>query len=180
VTQEDFAEELRRISEWQEFNNALMSVCEKSEPYRVDEVHNPHDKGYKYVLSIKKYFVEFVKNFMEISLDEEERRMLEEKFIKEEFRMENLARIRQSIHDDILAEGIARGRRVGFDEGFSKGMEREKVLTIKRLLSHKLNINLYSKKMELLDDVPIEKINKIEEKIFEITSWKDVREIIEE
>ena len=71
MTQEDFAEELRRISEWQEFNNALMSVCEKSEPYRVDEVHNPHDKGYKYVLSIKKYFVEFVKNFMEISLDEE-------------------------------------------------------------------------------------------------------------
>ena len=34
--------------------------------------------------------------------------------------------------------------------------------------------------MELLDDIPIEKVNKIEEKIFEITSWKDVKEIIDD
>ena len=67
--------------EWLEFCEYLISkrrreratnkICENSpdSPYITDkeEVHNKYDKGYKYLLSIKKNFIDFVKTFMKIN-----------------------------------------------------------------------------------------------------------------
>ena len=61
--------------DWKEFCNFLISnkILEKSAKYIVEdnEVHNKYDKGYKYLLSIKKNFIDFMKTFMKITWSEE-------------------------------------------------------------------------------------------------------------
>jgi len=59
--------------ELEEFCNMLLTcVKEYSIDYMYEkEVHNRYDKGYKYLLSIKKNFMEFMKIFVKVSWDEE-------------------------------------------------------------------------------------------------------------
>ena len=49
---------------------------------------------------------------------------------------------------------------------------------IKKLLSKKLNIELSKMQIKLIDNLDIDKLEKIEDKIFEINSWEEVREIL--
>jgi len=82
-------EEYRADEVLREFAKDLIVACIKEE--RVDyvveekEVHNRHDKGYKYFLSIKKNFIELIKTFSETAWDEkireEDVRLMDKEFI---------------------------------------------------------------------------------------------------
>ena len=54
-----------------------------------DEIHNVHDKGYKYLFSVKKNFIDFVKTFMKVQLNveltEENITLMDKEFITKEF-----------------------------------------------------------------------------------------------
>lgn len=65
-------------------------VCEeKIIPLADDEIHNKYDKGYKYLFSVKKNFIEFVKTFMKVELNveltEENITLVDKEFITKEF-----------------------------------------------------------------------------------------------
>jgi len=59
--------------ELEEFCNMLLTCVKEDSIDYVDEkeIHNRYDKGYKYLLSIKKNFIEFMKIFVKIGWDEE-------------------------------------------------------------------------------------------------------------
>lgn len=88
----DLYELNERSKVWDMF---VSSVCEDSVPYIVDEVeeenkiHNKYDKGYKYLFSVKKNFIDFVRIFMKIhlkeELNEENITLLDKEFITKEF-----------------------------------------------------------------------------------------------
>ena len=120
-------------------------------------------------------------------IDEKNQIKLEEKLFKwEDDDMGTIERVRQEIFNDGvvegkalgISEGRAEGKIIGIREGFNNGMVAERVASIKRLLHYKLKISLSSRRMELIDKAPIEKLSEIEMKIFEITSWKEVEEIL--
>jgi len=104
-------------------------------------------------------FIRWVVNMFEIN--EYSEKTIEEKFIKEEKEMGNLAKIGREIYED----------------GFEKGIEKGKIISIKTLLCKKLKEE-NEEVSKLLNKVPIEKIEEIEEKIFEITSWEEVEKIL--
>lgn len=91
-------------------------------------------------------------------IDEEKRERIDEKFIRRDEPMSNLTRIARSIYND--------------------GEERGRITSIKKLLSYKLKISLDSECMELINNISLPKLEEIERKIFEITSWKEVEELI--
>ena len=97
-------------------------------------------------------------------INEQSQKIIEEEFIKEDEPMSNLARIARSIYND----GEERGKIIGITEG--------RITSIKRLLNYKLKVNLEC--MELIDNLPLTKLEEIEKRIFEITSWEEVEKII--
>lgn len=111
-------------------------------------------------------------------INEQNQKIIEEKFIKEDEPMSNLARIARSIYNDGKSEGKIEGEKFGEERGKIIGIAEGRISSLKRLLSYKLKINLNSECMNLIDNVPISKLDEIERKIFEITSWKEVEEIL--
>ena len=105
-----------------------------------------------------------------------------EKILKGDDDMGTLAMIREEIFNDGkmlgVKEGFNDGKIIGIKEGFNNGMIAEKVASIKRLLHYKLKIALTSKHMELIDNASLDKLEEIERNIFEVTSWKEVEEIL--
>ena len=104
-------------------------------------------------------------------IDERKQVELEEKILKkEEYDMGTLATIRQ----DIFNDGFSNGKIVGIRDGIAT----EKVSAIKRLIYYKFKISLKSKQLKLIDNAPLDKLEEIERKIFEITSWEEIEEIL--
>lgn len=64
------------------------------------------------------------------------------------------------------------------EEGETRGIKKEKIASIKRLLSYKLKGIINVDIIQLIDEAPLEKLDEIEKKIFEISSWEEVEEII--
>ena len=73
---------------------------------------------------------------------------------------------------------ILRGQ--GEARGVEKGLEKGKVEVIKRLLVKKLKSEPNNKIQMLIENANAEKFEIIEDRIFEITSWEEVEEIIKE
>ena len=65
--------EKRNISMWEGWEEIRDCIMEKPVDYIVEEkeVHNKHDKSYKYLLSVKKNFIDLIKTFTKIELNEE-------------------------------------------------------------------------------------------------------------
>ena len=87
----DYLTELREVLE------RIAECCLREEnviPYLDDiekekKIHNVHDKGYKYLFSVKRNFIEFVKTFMKVNLNmeltEDNITLLDKEFITKEF-----------------------------------------------------------------------------------------------
>ena len=105
-------------------------------------------------------------------INEQSQKIIEAKFIKEDEPMSNLARIARSIYND----GKSEGEKFGEERGKIIGITEGRITSIKRLLSYKLKVNLEC--MELIDNLPLTKLEEIEKRIFEITSWEEVEKII--
>ncbi len=64
-------------------------VCETSAPYGTTNINNPHDKGYKRILKIKKNFLDFIKKYigydwmMDLTVDDIE--LVDKEFITDQF-----------------------------------------------------------------------------------------------
>lgn len=113
-----------------------------------------------------KIFLEWIKNVLTISKEEKEK--VEKIMIKEERNMHNFAILVEEMFTEKKMEGRAEGKVEGRSE------------TIKRMISYKLKIYLSPSQLELIDNATEESLNEMEQKIFEITSWEEVEEIIKE
>lgn len=63
-------------------------------------------------------------------------------------------------------------------EGIRKGITQEKLNWIKRLLNYKLKSGINNEVEELINKASLDKLDEMERKIFEISSWEEVEEII--
>ena len=181
-------------------------ICEDTvNPFVDDEIHNKYDKSYKYLFSVKRNFIDFVKTFMKVNLnvelteenitlmdkeswkifmtwvtkifviDEKSRIEIESKVLSEEEEdMGTLALIREEIFNDGKIVGIQQGFNDGKIEGFKDG----KLSSVKKLLECKLKVKLSIKQIRLINKASIEMLEEIEKKIFEITSWEEIEEIL--
>ena len=95
----------------------------------------------------------------------------EEKIIKEEDEMGNLARIGREIFND----GLCQGRK----EGEVQGKIEAKISLIQKILSKKLNSFPPQQILIKLNVASIEKLEEIEDKLFDIESWNEVKNILE-
>lgn len=86
--------------------------------------------------------------------------------------MGNLAKISREVYND----GLVKGSKEGEERGKIIGINEGRVMSIKRLLSYKLNLDLEC--MEKINELSISKLEELERKIFEITSWEEVEDII--
>ena len=110
-------------------------------------------------------------------LDEEKQKIIEEKFVKEENEMGNLAKIGKEIYEDGVRAGEEKGLKAGIKEGEKQGIEKGRISSVIKILKKKLKEE--NKEVEvLIEKACNEKIDEIEDKIFEITSWKDVKDIL--
>lgn len=79
---------------------------------------------------------------------------------------------------DYVPEMIEILREEGEVRGISKGIAQEKLNSIKRLLTYKLKSEIDNEVVELLNEAPLNKLDEIEKKIFEITALEEVKEIL--
>ncbi len=71
-------------------NEVILALCEEPIQYSTDDkVHNRYDKGYKYLLSVKRNFIDLVKEFTKIEWDEEIKEedinLMDKEFITSEY-----------------------------------------------------------------------------------------------
>ena len=88
-----YKKEYNAAEDWKEFcafllsNKVLESTAKDITEY--DDVHSKYDKGYKYLLSIKKNFIDFIKTFTQITFNEEIKEkditLMDKEFITENF-----------------------------------------------------------------------------------------------
>lgn len=104
-------------------------------------------------------------------LDENKQKIIREKIIKEDDEMGNLARIGREIFND----GLCQGRK----EGEVQGKIEAKISLIQKILSKKLNSFPPQQILIKLNVASIEKLEEIEDKLFDIESWNEVKNILE-
>ncbi len=73
---------------------------------------------------------------------------------------------------ELYEDGIKRGKR----EGKVAGKKEGRILTIERILTKKLNEN--DRMKEMIKKASSKKLDEIENRFFEINSWKDVENIL--
>lgn len=120
-----------------------------------------------------------------MAFTEDQHGMLEKEILKGgEEAMTNLERISREIYEDGIKEGIAREKNESKTnlerisrEIYEDGIEKGKTLSLWRILSKKLNEDNCEMK-KLIEKSSKEKLDEIEDRIFEITSWEDVVDII--
>ena len=75
-------------------------------------------------------------------------------------------------------DGYYLGKNEGYNAGWQEAEQKAKVSSLLRLLAKKLNSEPTKKIISKIENSTAEEIEKIEDKIFEITSWKEVEEIV--
>ena len=63
-------------------------------------------------------------------------------------------------------------------EGIESGRIEGKRLTIIKILTKKLNVEIDEETLELISNASTEEIDCIADNVFEITSWADIRKLI--
>lgn len=79
---------------------------------------------------------------------------------------------------DYVPEMIEILKEEGRVEGIRKGIAQEKLNSIKRLLNYKLKSGINNEVVKLINEASLDKLDEVERKIFEISSWEEVEEII--
>ena len=94
--------------------------------------------------------------------DEWVKNIIEEKFVKEEEEMSNLARVVREMYDDAVKQGKEEGRIAS------------KVSSIKCILTKKLNEVPSEEVISKLEKMKIKELEEIEDRILEIESWDEI------
>lgn len=120
----------------------------------------------------------FVRWAINILAPEGKQEILKINFEKEEYNMGNLAEIGREIYNDGIEfgrkEGIIKGRMDGIECGRKDGIEK----TVKKILTKKFKSEPDKKIERLIENASCDRLNEVEDKIFELTSWEEVEEIL--
>ena len=75
-------------------------------------------------------------------------------------------------------EGRAKGLEEGWKQGKKEGRQEGQKTTLIRMLNKKIKSEASEKVLMQIEEASIEKLDKLEDNIFEITSWEEVEDII--
>jgi len=109
--------------------------------------------------------------------DEDKQKTIEEKFEKGEKEMGNLAKIGREIYEEGIEKGREEGIKRGIEQGIERGVERGRIAAVKKILIKKLKEENPEVNM-LIESASGDKLDELEDKIFEITSWEEVEEVL--
>lgn len=150
------------------FGNIISSAFYLDTATKEDMEYRLNKLGENLKNSDRKLIKEFVNWAINVLvLDDDKKEIIKNNVIKEDDEMGNLAQIGK----EIFFDGLSQGRKEGRNEG--------KIALIQKILSKKLNSFPPKEIILKLNGATIEKIEKIEDTIFEINSWEEVEFILE-
>lgn len=170
------------------FGNIISSAFYLDTATKEDMEYRLSKLGESLKNSDRKLIKEFVNWAINVLvLDDNKKEIIKNNVIKEDYDMGNLARIGKEIFNDGLSQGRKEGREEGRKEGQMKGRNEGKmqgrlegkISSLQKILSKKLNSFPPQEIMQKLNAATIDKVEKIEDAIFEINSWEEVKYILE-